>query len=213
MGAMSEAGRIEPKRPVAARDEAEVILSARGIRVAFGDHVVLDGLSLDIRRGEILGFVGASGSGKSVLLRAILGITKKQAGTISLFGVDLDTAVPEAYREPLTRIEATPLHAHVPLPPPLGTEPVVRLVVCPRVAARLEERPGDSLTARQKLERVRGVHCERVPVLEIEGDLTAAVPALDVPRPIVLEIVDVSLETHLPDPRNRRGPRAENKKQ
>jgi phospholipid/cholesterol/gamma-HCH transport system ATP-binding protein len=92
MGAMSEAGRAEPAAPAAAEDEAEIVLSARGIKVAFGGNVVLDGLSLDIRRGEILGFVGASGSGKSVLLRAILGITKKQAGTIRLFGVDLDKA-------------------------------------------------------------------------------------------------------------------------
>jgi phospholipid/cholesterol/gamma-HCH transport system ATP-binding protein len=66
------------------------VLSARDVTVAFGDHVVLDKLSLDMRRGEILGFVGASGAGKSVLLRAILGITKKQSGTIKLFGVDLD---------------------------------------------------------------------------------------------------------------------------
>src|SRR5687768_11986766 len=90
MGAMSQAEQIEAERPAA--DKAEIVLSVRDISVAFGDHVVLDGLSMDIRRGEILGFVGASGSGKSVLLRSILGITKKQAGTIRLFGVDLDTA-------------------------------------------------------------------------------------------------------------------------
>jgi phospholipid/cholesterol/gamma-HCH transport system ATP-binding protein len=90
MGAMSQAEQIEAERPAA--EKAEIVLSVRDISVAFGDHVVLDGLSMDIRRGEILGFVGASGSGKSVLLRSILGITKKQAGTIRLFGVDLDTA-------------------------------------------------------------------------------------------------------------------------
>ena len=123
--------------------------------------------------------------------------------------MDLYTAAPEGEGEPLTRVEATPLHAQVPLPRPLRTESVAGLVVHPRIAAGLEERPGDSLTTGQKFESVGGVHCERVPVLEIKGDLTAAIPALDVPRPIVLEIVDVSLETHLPDPRNGRGPRAE----
>lgn len=71
---------------------ADVVLSARNITVAFGDNVVLDGLSLDVRRGEILGFVGASGSGKSVLLRAVLGLAKKRSGTIRLFGVDVDQA-------------------------------------------------------------------------------------------------------------------------
>ena len=72
--------------------EGEVVLSARDITVAFGDKIVLDKLSLDIRRGEILGFVGASGAGKSVLLRTILGLNKKQSGTIKLFGVDVDKA-------------------------------------------------------------------------------------------------------------------------
>jgi phospholipid/cholesterol/gamma-HCH transport system ATP-binding protein len=67
-----------------------IVLSARDIHVAFGGNPVLDGLSLDVRQGEILGFVGASGSGKSVLLRTILGLNHKQSGTITLFGNDLD---------------------------------------------------------------------------------------------------------------------------
>ncbi|TIX73941.1 MAG: ATP-binding cassette domain-containing protein, partial [Mesorhizobium sp.] len=62
------------------------------ITVSFGDKVILDRLSLDIRRGEILGFVGASGAGKSVLLRTILGLVHKQSGTIKLFGVDVEKA-------------------------------------------------------------------------------------------------------------------------
>ena len=44
-------------------------ISVRELVVGFGDHIVLDHLSLDVRRGEILGLVGASGGGKSVLLR------------------------------------------------------------------------------------------------------------------------------------------------
>ncbi len=70
----------------------EIVLSASEITVAFGDNVILDGLSLDIRRGEILGFVGASGSGKSVLLRTILGLVRKRSGTIRLFGIDVEKA-------------------------------------------------------------------------------------------------------------------------
>ncbi|TIW38648.1 MAG: ATP-binding cassette domain-containing protein, partial [Mesorhizobium sp.] len=65
-------------------DEDEIVLSAHDITVSFGDKVILDRLSLDIRRGEILGFVGASGAGKSVLLRTILGLVHKQSGTIKL---------------------------------------------------------------------------------------------------------------------------------
>ncbi len=70
----------------------EIVLSASDITVAFGDNVILDGLSLDIRRGEILGFVGASGGGKSVLLRTILGLVRKRSGTIRLFGIDVEKA-------------------------------------------------------------------------------------------------------------------------
>lgn len=76
----------------AAGDDGEVVLSAHDITVAFGNNVILDRLSLDIKRGEILGFVGASGAGKSVLLRTILGLTRKQSGTIRIFGVDLEKA-------------------------------------------------------------------------------------------------------------------------
>lgn len=69
-----------------------VIIRARGVSVEFGQKKVLDGLSLDVRRGEILGFVGASGTGKSVLLRTILGLNPKQAGSIEIFGVDYEKA-------------------------------------------------------------------------------------------------------------------------
>lgn len=76
------------------RSESETLIEVRDVKVAFGETVVLDGLSLDVHRGEILGFVGASGSGKSVLLRTILGLTPKQAGAISVLGTDLSDASP-----------------------------------------------------------------------------------------------------------------------
>lgn len=88
---MSEADILERPRPAPA-DDPNVILSARDITVSFGDAVVLDKLDLDIHRGEILGFVGASGAGKSVLLRTILGLNRKQSGTIRIFGIDVDEA-------------------------------------------------------------------------------------------------------------------------
>jgi phospholipid/cholesterol/gamma-HCH transport system ATP-binding protein len=67
----------------------ETLIEVRDVKVAFGERVVLEGLSLDVRRGEILGFVGGSGSGKSVLLRTILGLNKRQSGTILVFGKEL----------------------------------------------------------------------------------------------------------------------------
>ena len=70
----------------------DVILSIKDVSVSFGTSKVLDNLSLDVYRGEILGFVGASGTGKSVLMRAILGLNQKQSGKISIFGHDIDKA-------------------------------------------------------------------------------------------------------------------------
>lgn len=69
-----------------------VVLSVRDVTVAFGEKVVLENLSLDVYRGEILGFVGASGTGKSVLLRTVLGLVPKKSGSVEMFGVDLDDA-------------------------------------------------------------------------------------------------------------------------
>lgn len=67
-----------------------IILSARGISVAFGEHEVLKDLDLDVHRGEILGFVGASGTGKSVLMRTMLRLIKRQAGQVQILGKDYD---------------------------------------------------------------------------------------------------------------------------
>ena len=67
-------------------------IRVRDLSVGFGDQTVLDRLSLDVRRGEILGLVGASGGGKSVLLRTIIGLIPKRAGRIEVMGVDLDGA-------------------------------------------------------------------------------------------------------------------------
>jgi phospholipid/cholesterol/gamma-HCH transport system ATP-binding protein len=74
--------------------EEEPVIRCRGITVGFGDKLILEGLDLDVRRGEILGFVGGSGTGKSVLMRTILGLNPKRAGRVEVFGHDLDTAEP-----------------------------------------------------------------------------------------------------------------------
>ncbi len=67
----------------------EVVISVRGLVTRFGDHVVHDRLDLDVRRGEVLGVVGGSGSGKSVLLKAIVGLERPSAGRIVLFGEEV----------------------------------------------------------------------------------------------------------------------------
>jgi len=71
--------------------EPEAVIRVRDLKVAFGDKVIMDGLDLDVLRGEILGFVGGSGQGKSVLTRTILGLVQKSRGTIEVFGENVDT--------------------------------------------------------------------------------------------------------------------------
>jgi phospholipid/cholesterol/gamma-HCH transport system ATP-binding protein len=78
--------------------EERHVIRLRNLVVGFGDQVVIDHLSLDVLRGEILGVVGASGAGKSVLLRAILGLVAKRSGTIEILGQDLDRATIEQAR-------------------------------------------------------------------------------------------------------------------
>lgn len=87
---------------MAAASEESAIIQVRGLTNRFGSHVVHEALDLDIRRGEILGVVGGSGTGKSVLLRSIVGLKRPDAGRIALFGEDL-SALPARQRSALER--------------------------------------------------------------------------------------------------------------
>src|SRR6202000_2283106 len=75
-----------------AAEATDAIIRVRDITVQFGSTRVLNGLNLDVKRGEILGLVGPPGAGKSVLTRTIIGLVPKVAGRIEVFGVDLDKA-------------------------------------------------------------------------------------------------------------------------
>jgi phospholipid/cholesterol/gamma-HCH transport system ATP-binding protein len=70
----------------------EAVIKVRDLIVGFGEATVLNGLSLDVWRGEILGLVGGSGSGKSVLMRTIIGLLPKRGGSIEVLGADRDKA-------------------------------------------------------------------------------------------------------------------------
>jgi phospholipid/cholesterol/gamma-HCH transport system ATP-binding protein len=70
---------------MSAQSEAPII-EVRGLRNTFGEHVIHDGLDLEVRRGEIMGVVGGSGTGKSVLMRSIIGLQTPVAGEITVFG-------------------------------------------------------------------------------------------------------------------------------
>jgi phospholipid/cholesterol/gamma-HCH transport system ATP-binding protein len=71
------------------------VVRVQGLVNRFGAQIVHDGLSLEVRPNEILGVVGGSGAGKSVLLRSILGLQQPQAGTVEVFGHDISHLSPE----------------------------------------------------------------------------------------------------------------------
>jgi phospholipid/cholesterol/gamma-HCH transport system ATP-binding protein len=90
---MAQAGNTEARG---------AIIQVRNLVVGFGERIVLDHVDLNVNRGEILGFVGGSGAGKSVLMRTIIGLLPRREGTISVLGVDL-TSCSDAERQAVDR--------------------------------------------------------------------------------------------------------------
>lgn len=85
--------------PNSASPHQEFAVQVRNLVVGFDAKIILDELDLDIRKGEVLGFVGGSGTGKSVLTRTILGLIKKRSGLIEVFGHNIDALDAKAYRK------------------------------------------------------------------------------------------------------------------
>ena len=105
-GGQASTEDLPPKAPLAEGgqitdhgDGRDVVLRLRGIRTQFGDKVIHDNLDFDVFRGEIIGLVGGSGTGKSVLLRTIIGLNGHTKGTIEMLGVDTNTLHGQAERK------------------------------------------------------------------------------------------------------------------
>ena len=67
----------------------QLAIRVKDLVVGFGRQIVIDHLSLDVRRGEILGLVGASGGGKTVLMRTIIGLIPRRSGEIEVMGAEI----------------------------------------------------------------------------------------------------------------------------
>ena len=82
--------------------EDDIVIQVQGLKNCFGDQVVHDGLDLEVRHGEILGVVGGSGTGKSVLMRSIIGLQRPDEGEVRVFGepmLDRDDAALQPIRK------------------------------------------------------------------------------------------------------------------
>jgi phospholipid/cholesterol/gamma-HCH transport system ATP-binding protein len=88
----------------------DIAVEVKGLVNRFGRQVVHDGLDLTVRRGEVFGILGGSGSGKSVLLRTILGLRKPQAGSVQVEGVDMTQLRGTALRDAKARYGVTFQH-------------------------------------------------------------------------------------------------------
>ena len=85
-GPLFHAGDVTMSAPQKSNTKDNVVIRIRGLVNAFGDHVIHDHIDLDVMRGEVLGVVGGSGTGKSVLLRSIVGLNHPKSGSIEVFG-------------------------------------------------------------------------------------------------------------------------------
>ena len=94
--ALDDAG-TRARREQTSHEVPEIAIKVRDLVVGFGDTLVMQGLDLDVYRGEVLGFVGGSGTGKSVLTRAILRLIRKRSGLVEIFGADVDSLPPREY--------------------------------------------------------------------------------------------------------------------
>ncbi|WP_298400032.1 ABC transporter ATP-binding protein [Sphingobium sp.] len=81
-----EIREAEERRVDEAIESGDIAIKVRGLKNSFGNQVVHEGLDLDVRKGEILGVVGGSGTGKSVLMRSIIGLQMPDEGEVCVFG-------------------------------------------------------------------------------------------------------------------------------
>jgi len=125
-------------------DEREVVIDLRGIVTRFGSQTIHKGLDLQVRRGDLMALIGGSGTGKSVLLREIVGLQRPTEGSVNLLGTDVWRASDEALAATRKRFGmmfqegalfsslsvadnvATPIREHLDLPE-LLIEELVRL--------------------------------------------------------------------------------------
>ncbi|MDV2474653.1 phosphonate ABC transporter ATP-binding protein [Rhodococcus zopfii] len=86
----TQSDRRRPGTP--RRSESSAPVTVRGLRVAYGEHVVLDGVDLDLHPGETVALLGASGSGKSTLMKSLTGFAPVTAGSVRVAGFDVTAA-------------------------------------------------------------------------------------------------------------------------
>jgi len=139
----------------------EYVIDTKDLAAGYGDQLVLDGVDLQIHAGAITCIIGGSGSGKSTVLKAFVGLIPILRGTVKVFGVELETLPEEDRATLLSRVGlmfqeggllnsltvaenlAVPLRAHTQLPPEVESELVRMKLGLVRLDDALEKLPGE----------------------------------------------------------------------
>jgi phospholipid/cholesterol/gamma-HCH transport system ATP-binding protein len=181
---VATAGDSSTAAPPAAAERARKppVLEVEGIVTRFGRNAIHDGVSFTVGRGQVVAIIGGSGTGKSVLLREIIGLLRPTAGTVRLLGTDVWTASPEALAKLRARFGmmfqdgalfsslsvadnvATPLKEHAELPPRL-LDPLVRLRIAraglpPDAAAKMPSELSGGMRKRAAIARALALEPE-----------------------------------------------------
>lgn len=132
-------------------EKEKIILSAENLTVSFKSkngtiHKAADSVNISLKEGETLAIVGESGSGKTTLMRAVMGLTERTCGTVTLFGLCTDTLTSDEYNKVRRQCGYIPQDPYGAIPPGLS---VLEAVVEPAVIANL------SMTKSERAERAR----------------------------------------------------------
>ena len=162
------------------------VLAVRGLRKAYGPTVAVDGVSFEVRQGEILGLLGPNGAGKTTTINMVLGVLAPDAGTIGIDGLDLATRRSEAIE--LTNFAAV----YAPLPGNLTVEQNLRVFGMLYGVAGLKARIAELLGAFD-LERFRRTRCGVLSSGE-QTRVSLAKAMLNRPRLLLLDEPTASLD-------------------
>ncbi len=101
----------DPRKPE--RSPTDIVLRANGLCKRYGKRWVVDGVSLEVRRGDVFGFLGPNGAGKSTTMRMLTGLVRPDAGTVELLGHDLHRRPTAALARVGAIVEAPALYPHL----------------------------------------------------------------------------------------------------
>lgn len=167
--------------PPLAQDDNEVAIEAKDLTMRFGDFVAVDHVSFRIRRGEIFGFLGSNGCGKSTTMKMLTGLLPASEGQAWLFGKQVDTRDIDTRRRVGYMSQAFSLYGELTVEQNLILHARLFQVAEAEIAARVDE-----MVKRFDLQEVRGSLPESLP-LGIRQRLSLAVAMVHKPELLILD--------------------------